>query len=402
MLEERPSVGVEAAPAADDTSHAEPVPGPVTPSPEPRITGTTPPSEPTPARSRVPSALVWIGMVVVAAGLGVAGFFVGRAVGSDESPSAADVTTTASAPATTVPGATPTTLPPVTGDEPVAAVARTLSPSVVQIETTSGLGSGVVYDADQGLVLTAAHVVDGTDLVQVTLADGTRLTGTVLGADDGTDVAVVQVDGGGLVAAPLATGVELEVGQTAIAIGSPYGLEGTVTAGVVSAPERPVTGPDGRTRTMIQTDAAINPGNSGGALADLQGRVIGINDQIVSRSGGNDGVGFAIPVDVAVRAADSIVAGEPVEAGYLGVTGTTPETGRAGALITGVVDGSPADIAGLLVGDLVVSVDDAPITSIEDLAATVQAEVPGTGVVLEVVRGSETERITVELAVRPE
>jgi S1-C subfamily serine protease len=252
------------------------------------------------------------------------------------------------------------------------------------------------------LILTAAHVVDGTDRVQVTLSDGTRLTGTVLGADDGTDVAVVQVSGDGLTAAPLATGIPLEVGQTAIAIGSPYGLEGSVTSGVVSTPERPVTGPDGRTRTMIQTDAAINPGNSGGALADLQGRVIGINDQIVSRSGGNDGVGFAIPIDVAVRAADSIVAGEPVEAGYLGVTGATPDTGRAGALITGVVEGSPAEGAGLLVGDLVVGVDDTPVTSIEDLAAAVQAEAPGTPVTLEVIRAGDTLSLTVELDARPE
>jgi serine protease Do len=188
----------------------------------------------------------------------------------------------------------------------------------------------------------------------------------------------------------------------AVAIGSPFGLDGTVTAGVVSAGQRTVTGPDGRARSMIQTDAAINPGNSGGALADRYGRVIGINDLIVSRSGGNEGIGFAVPIDVAVRAARSIVAGEPIEAGYLGVTGTEPQTGRSGALITGVVAGSAADAAGLEVGDLVVAVDEIPIGSIEDLAAAVQAREPGTAVQLAIVRGGQSMEVTVVLDTRPE
>jgi S1-C subfamily serine protease len=291
---------------------------------------------------------------------------------------------------------------PLDSEEPVAAVARALAPSVVQIESNRGLGSGVVYDAEQGLILTAAHVVTGVEQTTVVLSDGTRLSGTVVGADDGTDVGVVQVDHEGLVPAPLNVDEPLQVGQMAIAIGSPFGLDGSVTAGVISAPRRAVTGPDGRTRTMIQTDAAINPGNSGGALADRNGRVVGINDLIFSQSGGNEGIGFAIPIDVAMRSADALLAGEPIEAGYLGITGTAPETGRSGALVTGVLDGSAADSAGVRVGDLIISVDGVPVTSTQELAAAVQAEPPGTEVTLELVRGDETITLTVVLDVRPE
>jgi S1-C subfamily serine protease len=343
-------------------------------------------------RPRMIGATVVLGAAVI----GLAGFFVGRATGNDAGSQAGAPTTTT---VTTTSSATPDV--PAGTSEPVAAVARALAPSVVQIETRVGLGSGVVYDADESLILTAAHVVAGADQVQVVLADGTRLAGTVLGIDDGTDVGVVQVDGAGLAAAPLAEGIPAEVGQMAVAIGSPFGLEGTVTAGIVSSEARAVTGPDGRTRTLIQTDAAINPGNSGGALADRHGRVIGINDFIVSLSGGNEGIGFAIPIDVALRAARSIVAGEPMAAGYLGVTGTDPTSGRSGALITGVSEPSPAATAGLQVGDLVVAIDGSPVSSIADLAAAVQAESPGTVVTLDVVRGTETIGLAVELGTRP-
>ena len=200
--------------------------------------------------------------------MAVGAFFLGRWAGGDERTPAA-VTTTLAAPGSTI------------GDseEPVADVAAALSPSVVQIETSDGLGSGVVFRAD-GYILTAAHVVAGSREVTVRLADGTQLEGRVVGADDNSDVAVVQVDETGLPAA--ATTTNIRVGQMAIAIGSPWGLDQTVTAGVVSSVSRTVAGPDGVPRTAIQTDAPINPGNSGGALADRHGRVIGINDAIYS------------------------------------------------------------------------------------------------------------------------
>ena len=176
----------------------------------------------------------------------------------------------------TVPG-------PVSDDEaePAAAVAAALSPAVVQIETQAGLGSGFVYD-ESGLIMTAAHVVDGSTAVQVRLADGRLVDGEVLGADDATDVAVISIEGvDDLAVATLATGVDLQVGQMAIAIGSPFGLDQSVTAGIVSALGRTTETPGGAI-PAIQTDAPINSGNSGGALADRQGRVIGINSSIIT------------------------------------------------------------------------------------------------------------------------
>jgi len=280
--------------------------------------------------------------------------------------------------------------------EPIAAVAAALAPSVVQLETGLGLGSGVIYDQD-GLILTAAHVVEGADAVTVVLSDGTRLEGTVVGADPGSDIAVVRVDRTNLPAAPLALGTELQVGQTAIAIGSPFGLRGSVTAGVISAVAEAVPGPDGRVRTMIQTDAPINPGNSGGALAGLDGMVIGVNDAIFSLSGGNEGIGFAVPIDTAVSVADRLVSGEPIRTAQLGITGTDPDQGRAGALVTSVLAGSAADSAGIEVGDLIVSFDGVDVQGIGDLAGQIHAADPGEEATLVVVRFGEEISLTLTL-----
>ena len=260
--------------------------------------------------------------------MAVGAFFVGRWAGDDGPDAAAAATTTIAAPGSTI----------GTTDEPVADVAAALSPSVVQIETADGLGSGVVYRAD-GYILTAAHVVAGSNQVTVRLADGTRLDGTVVGADENSDVAVVHVDQTDLPTALLADSDEVRVGQMAIAIGSPWGLDQTVTSGVVSSVGRTITGSDGIPRTMIQTDAPINPGNSGGALADRHAQVIGINDAIYSSSGGSDGVGFAIPIDTARSVADRLIAGEEIRTALLGVNGTDPTTGPVGALVTGIVQG---------------------------------------------------------------
>ena len=323
------------------------------------------------------------------------GFGLSRLVASDGSTATAAtaVTTTTSAVATSV------TMP--AGEEPIAAVARSLMPSVVQIESSAGVGAGFVYDS-AGYVLTAAHVVEGYSQVSVVLADGTRTDGTVVGFDSGTDVGVVKVDVPNLVVAPLAVDVQLEVGQTAIALGSPFGLEQTVTAGVISAIDRSIQAPDGRVRTVLQTDAAINSGNSGGPLADRQGRVIGINDFIVSPSGGNDGVGFAIPITTAKDIADRLVAGETIGTGFLGVTGTDPQSGAPGALITDVVVGSPADQGGMQANDLVVSIDGRQVRSMDDLAADIQAAAPGTEVSIGVRRGGQALTLQVVLGSRPQ
>ena len=305
-------------------------------------------------------------------------------------------------PTTTAPKAdgSSVTLGTVESVEPVAAVAAALSPSVVQIERADGVGSGFVYDAS-GLILTAAHVVDGVSSVTVVLPDGERVDGTVIGADQGYDVAVVRIEADGLVAAPLALGSDLAVGQTAIALGSPFGLEGSVTSGVISAVGRNVAGSDGRVRTVIQTDAPINPGNSGGPLADREGRVIGINDFIFSPSGGNAGVGFATPIGIAHEVAARLVAGETIGTGFLGVAGTAPESGIAGALITEVVPGSPAESAGIAVGDLVIEIDGEQVRSMEDLAAVVQQHEPGATLQLTIVHGSTSREVSVILVERP-
>jgi S1-C subfamily serine protease len=284
--------------------------------------------------------------------------------------------------------------------EPAAAVAKALGPAVVQIETDQGLGSGFIYDKS-GLILTAAHVVDGTTQVRVRLADSSRLTGKVLGADDSTDVAVVRIQGRtSLPVAALATGVKVEVGQTAVAIGSPFGLNQTVTAGIVSAIGRSVETPGG-TIPMVQTDAPINPGNSGGALADRRGRVIGINDSIAGQSGGNVGVGFAVPIDIARSVADRIVAGKSLAAGFLGVEGLDAKGAHTGAQLSSVTPNSPAAQAGLRTDDVIVAIDGEKVDSMIDLAARIRSREPGQRITIRFVRGSEQRSVDLTLGSAP-
>ena len=274
------------------------------------------------------------------------------------------------------------------GIEPVAAVARQVGPAVVQIETAGGVGSGVIYDTF-GLILTAAHVVGDANTVTVRLSDGTSVQGTVVGTHDGTDVAVVSIPGRpDLPTAALAIGLDPMIGSLAVALGSPFGLDQTVTAGVVSA-IRTIGGVG-----MIQTDAAINPGNSGGPLVDRLGRVIGINDQIFTQSGSNEGVGFAISIDIAALVADQLVAGEEVRLARLGVSSITVTNGTAGALVQEVVSGSAAERAGLQVGDLIVAIDGRSIHDSGDLRAEIISTLPGTAVDLSVVRNGASIIVT--------
>jgi len=366
--------------------------------PEREFSSPPPPAAMPPARPPTERRL-WVAVAVLAALIVFgSGFAVARLAASDSEPTA--TTTAQVATTTTAISQTATAVLPG-GDEPVAAVAASLTPSVVQIETDSGVGAGFIYDND-GRILTAAHVVEGFSQVTIVLSDGTRVTGNVVGYDSGTDVGVVQVDPTGLTPAPLAVGVQLEVGQMAVALGSPFGLDQTVTAGVISAVDRSVQAPDGRVRSVLQTDAAINPGNSGGPLADREGRVIGINDFIVSPSGGNDGVGFAIPITTAKDVADRLVAGETIGTGFLGVVGTSPQSGTAGALITEVQPGSGAEQGGVQVGDLIVSMNGRQVRSMEDLAADIQATAPGTQITLGVQRSGQTITLTVVLGSRPQ
>ena len=312
--------------------------------------------------------------------------------------------TPADVPNTTIPrptrdsGTVPLVPPDV--DEPASFVAVTLGPAVVQIETNFGLGSGVIFD--DGLILTNSHVVQDATSVRVKLADGRVLTGEILGSDEKTDVAVVSVGPGlELPIAQLATGAKAQVGQIAIAIGSPFDLQQSVTAGIVSAVDRPISNVEGSVVAMIQTDAPINPGNSGGALADRQGRVIGINTSIQTdgNTNTNVGVGFAIPIDTAIRIADLLVAGEPIQPGFLGVRGAEPAGGEAGVELIEVTPESAAEGAGLLVGDRVLSLNGAPVTGFFELAGLVVANQAGDTVTLELIREGELITIDVVLGV---
>ena len=345
-------------------------------------------------RRRLPGVLLGLllGAIIAASAFGL-----GRLTASDDDPAVATVAT--SVPSGSLVGTTnpppAAVVPPGNATlEPVAAAAAAVTPAVVQIDTNSGTGSGVIYDAD-GYILTAAHVVGNATNVTVRFADGSRTTGRVMGADDVTDVAVVSIEPAEVPAvAVLAVGADLSVGQTAVAVGTPFGLDQTVTSGIISAVDRLL---ETNGISMVQTDAAINPGNSGGPLVDLSGRVIGINDVIFTNSGDNAGVGFAISIDLAKIVADQLVAGQPVSLARLGVSAGASADGDAGALIQSVSDGTAAAAAGLEVGDLIIAVDGDPVRDSGDLRAEVITRAPGTTVELLVMRGDQQLTITAVL-----
>lgn len=291
--------------------------------------------------------------------------------------------------------------PEGSGEEPIADAAEVILPSVVYIQTEGGVGSGVVYD--DGLVVTAAHVVQGSDTVRVRFTDGEQVSGTVLGTAAEVDIAVIEVDREGLTPADFVT-EKPRVGQTAIAIGSPWGLESTVTAGIVSAVDQTNCSTNA-CAAMVQTDAAINPGNSGGPLVDREGRVLGINVSIFTDSGANDGVGFAVPADIVVTYADGIISGEPIETAFLGVQlvpGDVDTEGRAGAVIESVVEESAAASAGIQEDDVIIALDDVPVLGGADLQAQVRAHKPGEEVEIIILRDDEEMTVTATLGVNTE
>jgi putative serine protease PepD len=281
--------------------------------------------------------------------------------------------------------------------EPVATVAKKLLPSAVFIKTSAGGGSGVIYRSD-GYILTVAHVLKDNKEVTVRLSDGAPLKGKVLGTDLARDVGVVKVDRQGLHAANLARGIPIRVGQLAVAVGSPFGLEASVTSGVVSAVSRSVPSQNGYVNA-IQTDASINPGNSGGPLADRFGRVIGINFEIKPHS---IGVGFAIPIDVAWQAAAKIQIGKkPPPVAFLGVSGTDSSSDHAGAVLTEVTPGSGAEKAGLEAGDLVIAVDGHGIPGMSEFAAAIRKHAPGERMRITYIRDGKRKTVRVTVGSRP-
>ncbi|WP_372736097.1 S1C family serine protease [Nocardioides sp.] len=301
----------------------------------------------------------------------------------------------------------------------VEAVAEKVLPSVVQINVSggqgSGSGSGIVLTED-GQILTNEHVVEvaqGGGTLSVSFDDGTTAAAEVLGTDPLTDTAVIQAQGvSGLTPATIGSSDELRIGQTVVAIGSPFGLESTVTSGIVSALNRPVqVASDGAgnstTYPAIQTDAAINPGNSGGPLVDLSGNVVGINSSIRTSSTGSDGsigLGFSIPIDEVLPIVQQMAAGEQPTHAKLGVTvrdvqsevGTATSTSQ-GAQIAEVAAGSTADQAGLKSGDIVTAVDDTRITGADSLVATIRSYRPGDTVTLTWLRNGTEQSASLTL-----
>jgi S1-C subfamily serine protease len=291
-------------------------------------------------------------------------------------------------------------------------------------------GSGILMDGD-GHVITNAHVVAGAREVTVKFGDGDALTAKVLGADESTDIAVLEVDPDEVEADPLPFGDSdtIEVGDGAIAIGNPYGLDRTITSGIISALQRQISAPNGFTISdVIQTDAAINPGNSGGPLIDANGRVIGVNSQIATGSGGGGsvGIGFAVPINTAKDVAAQIIDNGSVEHAYLGIEGAdlTAELAEVlnldvdeGILVQDVTPDGPADDAGIETGDatvgiagaevraggdVITEVDGKRVGGMDDLIAAVNAKEPGDEVTLTVLRDGSGRDVTVELGDRPD
>jgi putative serine protease PepD len=261
-------------------------------------------------------------------------------------------------------------------------------------------GSGFVLDTE-GHIVTNAHVVDGASSLSVRFADGREAAATLVGSDSSTDLAVIDVDVpvSELDALELADESSVDVGDAVVALGSPFGLESTLTAGIVSAIDRTIEAPNGYAIDgAIQTDAAINHGNSGGPLLDASGKVIGVNAQIASESGGNDGVGFAIGVDTAKKVATALAAGEDIDHAYLGVS---LEDAGDGPRVAAVNDGSPAGTAGIKAGDVLVAIDGDTVASSDDLRAAIDELAVGDEVTITVERNGERVEIDVTLGERP-
>jgi S1-C subfamily serine protease len=317
--------------------------------------------------------------------------------------------------------ATPAAEPPAPADQPVsgdttspdgsvlsvAEIADLVAPSVAAVEVAQatgarGQGSAVIVGSD-GLLVTNNHVIDGAATITVLLADGSRYTAQLVGSDPTSDLAVLTIQAEDLPAATLATEPP-RVGETTVAIGSPFGLEGSVTSGVVSALGRTLAAPTGSLTGLIQTDAAINPGNSGGALVNDRGELIGINTAIISGSGTSGGVGFAVPAATVQQVSEQLIATGRVERAVLGVSGQDidPSVAAAygldtGALLIGVEPGSGADQAGLQAGDIITAIDGTPITSMGELTVAIRDKAPGDVIEVSGLRNGEPFTVEVEL-----
>ncbi len=268
-----------------------------------------------------------------------------------------------------------------------------------------GLGTGVILDAEKGYVVTNHHLIARADNITVALSDGREIKAEVIGSDSETDVAMLRIEADGLTSLSFSDSEQLRVGDFVVAIGNPFGLGQTVTSGIVSALGRSGVFDNYGYEDFIQTDASINPGNSGGALVNLRGELVGINTAIMSRSGGNIGIGFAIPIHMVLQVTDQLTEFGQVQRGQLGVQAQamTPELAEAfglkqteGVVITEVVDESPADQAGIVPGDILVRIDGEEIRDVKDMRNVLGLLRAGHEVEIELLRGREA--VTVRAA----
>ena len=282
------------------------------------------------------------------------------------------------------------------------------APAQPRQRKTQSLGSGVIIDAKRGLVVTNNHVIANADQITVKLRDGRNLKAELVGSDPDTDVAVVKISGERLTAVPLADSDNLRVGDYVVAIGNPFGLGQTVTSGIISALARSGLGITGY-ENLIQTDASINPGNSGGALVNLRGELVGINTAIYSQSGGNIGIGFAIPTNMVLQATDQLVDYGAVRRGFLGaqlqdlhpdLASAFGMTTRKGAVLVNILYRSPAHEAGLLPGDVVTAVNDKVVANAADLRNQVGLKRIGDNLKLRITREGVQKTISVTVAER--
>jgi serine protease Do/serine protease DegQ len=272
------------------------------------------------------------------------------------------------------------------------------------------LGSGVIVDAKNGYIITNHHVVENASEITITLFDDRTFSAKVIGSDEGTDIAVLQAKQPNLVAMALGDSSRLEVGDYVVAIGNPFGLQHTVTAGIVSALGRTGINPDaGGYEDFIQTDASINPGNSGGALVNLRGELIGINSAILSRSGGNMGIGFAIPVNMVKGSMDQLIKYGEVKRGVLGVQlyNVTPDIAKefglsetSGALVGGVAQGSAAERAGIKTGDIITTLNGANMRTSGELRNAIGLLHVGDKVEIGLLRDGKPRKVTAQIAER--
>jgi|ERR1039458_1532894 serine protease Do len=299
-------------------------------------------------------------------------------------------------------------LPNIPEDDPFYEFFRRFAPQMPREQESQSLGSGFIINAD-GYIMTNAHVVDSADKITVRLTDKREFRAKVIGVDKRTDVALLKIEATGLPKINVGDPNKLKVGEWVVAIGSPFGFDNSVTAGIVSAKGRSL--PQDNFVPFIQTDVAINPGSSGGPLFNMNEEVVGINSQIYTRSGGSMGLSFAIPIDVAMQVADQLRSSGKVTRGRIGVTiqELTRELAESfglskpnGALISNVEKNAPADKAGIQASDVILKFDGKPVNNSSDLPRMVAAIKPGTKVAVELWRKGESRQVTVEVAEMPE